>query len=154
MKKPFLILAIASILLNILLVYIFVFKGETFQTDDNRTEILMTANHRDFALDEMRTFLESVQQINDGILNNDAEKVVAAGKKSGGSVIDHAPAGFLKKLPMGFKQLGFATHDIFDEIAVSAGQHFNATESQEQLNKLLNNCIACHRSYKITTITE
>ena len=151
MKKPITILAVLSILLNLGLIYFFIFKGETVTTTDGRTAIIMTPSNTDFVLNEMRDFLESVQQINEGILTNNAQKVIDAGKKSGGSVIDHAPKGLIKSLPIGFKKMGFATHDIFDEIRESAETDFNPKNTQIQLNKLLNNCTACHKIYKIET---
>lgn len=150
MKKSILILTVVSILLNIGLVYFFVFKGETVKSNDHRTELNMSSNNRDFVLEEMRGFLESVQKINEGIINNDPKKVIEAGEISGGSVIEQTPKGLMKTLPVGFKQLGFSTHDIFDDIAENAKLNFNPKESQKQLNTLLNNCIACHKSYKIT----
>ena len=148
MKKTPWIIAIVSILLNLGLIYLFLIKGSTVKSTDSRIAIELPQEHQDFALKEMRDFLESVQQINEGILNNDATKVINAGKKSGGSVIDHAPKGLLGKLPAGFKQLGFGAHDLFDEIAVSAEKEFNPKTSQMQLNTLLNTCTACHSSYK------
>ncbi len=97
----------------------------------------------------MRGFLESVKGIQEGVLNNKAALIIKAGNKSGGSVIEHAPKGMMKALPMGFKKLGFATHDLFDEIAKDALENFNANHTQKQLNSLLGNCIACHSMYKI-----
>ncbi len=150
------VLVTLSVLLNVFLIYFFVFKGATAPTNnqDKRVTIEMPQGHTDFTLAEMRGFLESVQQINEGILDNNPKKIAAAGKKSGGSVIAHAPQGFLKRLPIAFKQLGFSTHDIFDEIAGSAEHNFNPKTSQKQLHKLLNNCIACHQGYRIRVIGE
>ena len=149
MKLSKMVITATSIILNIILIYIFVFKGETVEANDNRTELTMSESNRDFVLLEMRDFLESIQQINEGILNNKPELIIKASKHSGGSVIEHAPKGLLKSLPMGFKELGFATHDLFDEIALNAEQNFDPKQTQNQLNSLLNNCTACHRSYKI-----
>lgn len=154
MKKGILIIAILSILINIGLIYLFVIKGSTKKTNDTRTTILMTEQNKDFVLAEMRDFLESVQQINEGILNDDSDKIINAGNKSGGSVIAHAPKGLLKTLPGGFKALGFSTHDMFDKMAQSVKQNFNKKQTQTQLNTLLNNCVACHKSYKIGVFNE
>lgn len=150
MKKS--ITTVLSILLNIGLIYFFIFKGQTVKSNDSRVAVTMSADNTDFVLDEMRDFLESIQQINEGILTNDAQKIIDAGKKSGGSVIEHAPKGLIKTLPIGFKKLGFSTHDMFDEIRKSTETNFNIKDTQVQLNKLLNNCIACHKSYKIKTL--
>jgi len=154
MKKPITILAVLSIFLNIGLIYFFVFKGNIAKINDSRTELIMSPSNTSFVLDEMRGFLESVQQINEGVLTNNAQLVIDAGKKSGGSVIAHAPKGLIKTLPIGFKKLGFATHDIFDEIRLKAMEDFNPKNTQIQLNKLLNNCTACHKTYKIKRSIE
>lgn len=153
MNKSILILAVVSVLVNMGLIYLFLIKGETKESEDLRTEITMTADHKEFVFVEMREFLESVQQINAGILEGKPEKIINAGKKSGSSVIAYAPQGLLKTLPSGFKALGFSTHDIFDEIAKSAEQNYDEKQTQKQLGTLLNNCVACHRAYKIS-VTE
>lgn len=145
-------IAILSILLNLGLIYMFVLKGSTVESSDSRVAIEMTESNREFVLAEMRDFLESVKEINEGILNNDSSLVIKAGEKSGGSVIAHAPKGLMKTLPIGFKQLGFATHDLFDEIAKNAKENFDLQQSQKQLNSLLYNCTACHQSFKIKTV--
>lgn len=152
MKKFILIIAIVSLLLNVVLIYLFVIKGNTTTSNDERTAINMSEVNKDFVLAEMREFLKSVQQINEGILENNPEKIIKAGNKSGGSVIEHAPQGLLKTLPISFKSLGFSTHDMFDEIAESAKTNFDKTTAQKQLNLLLYNCVACHQAYKINVI--
>ncbi len=97
----------------------------------------------------MRVFLESVRGIQEGILNKNPSIIITSGKKSGGSVIEHAPKGMMKSLPIGFKKLGFSTHDLFDKIAKDASENFNVNHTQKQLNSLLGNCVACHSMYKI-----
>ena len=140
-----------SILLNIILIYVFIFKGDTVESNDNRTELVLSESNRDFVLEEMRDFLESVQQINEGVLKNNPEMIIKAARFSGGSAIEHAPTGMLKSLPLGFKEIGFATHDTFDEIALTAETNYDGIRVQTQLNTLLNKCTACHQSFKIST---
>ncbi len=138
-----------SVLINGLLVYLFLLKGETTTSTDNRIALTLNESNREFVMAEMREFLESVQQINEGILKEDPTLIIAAGKKSGGSVIAHAPQGLMKSLPIGFKKMGFATHAIFDEFTHIDTKNFDSKQAQTKLNKLLNNCIACHKGYKI-----
>ena len=149
MKKLPWILAAIFFILNIALVYVFIFKGETVDLKDGRKGIPLNKPNKDFVLDEMRSFLESVQQINEGIIKNDKSLVIKAGEKSGGSVIDHAPQGMMAKLPMDFKALGFATHAVFDEIAESARNNFEPAQTREQMAKLLGNCVSCHKQFRI-----
>ncbi len=155
MKKLPVILAIFFFLTTIILIYLFVFKGKVAATgDDGRVAVQLTEVNADFALDEMREFLVSIQQINEGILNKNIEQIEKAAKKSGGLVIDHAPKGMMASLPIGFKKLGFATHDLFDEIADSIHVNKNFSQTHSQLGKLLNNCVACHKAYKIQVVLE
>lgn len=152
MKKSILILSVLSILLNIVLIYLFVIKGNTVKSEDNRIAISMSKSNSEFVLEEMRVFLESVQQINLGLLNNDSSLIIKAGKTSGGSVIAHTPKDLLGSLPIGFKTLGFKTHGIFDDITNSAQENFDKNETQKQLNELLNTCVTCHKSYKVSVL--
>ena len=155
MKKTSTFLAIFFFSTTVALIYLFVFKGKVATVDkDGRVAVELTQGNADFALDEMRVFLESVQQINQGILNENAKQIEKAAKKSGGVVIDHAPKGMLASLPLGFKKLGFATHDLFDEIADSIHINKNFNQTHSQLSKLLNNCVACHKAYKIQVVLE
>ena len=151
MKKILPIILIASLLINFGLVYFFFIKGDTIQANDGRTAIIVSSENRDFVLAEMRLFLESVQEINQGIIEKDSAMVVSAGKQSGGSATNHAPPGLVKSLPMAFKTLGFSTHDIFDDIKESAEKEFKPQETRQQLDLLLKNCVACHRNYKLET---
>jgi|SRR5690554_1766669 len=151
MKKVLPVLLTISLLVNIALVYFFFIKGDSVKINDERTAIHVSEENKDFVLAEMRGFLESVQQINKGIIENDAETVISASKKSGGTAIDHAPPSLVKSLPLAFKTLGCSTHDIFDEIAKNAEDNFEPKETQKKLDILLNNCVACHRSYKLET---
>jgi len=154
MKITSTIILILSVLINIILFYVFIFKGETAETADNRIELTMSETNRDFVLLEMRDFLESIQQINEGILKNKPKLIIKAAKHSGGSVIAHAPQGLLKGLPIGFKELGFSTHDLFDEIGQTTADNYDAIKVQTQLNSLLNKCTACHQSYKIQAFVK
>ncbi len=155
MKKIPIILALFFFSTTVALIYLFVFKGKVAEaTNDNRVHIELTEGNVDFALDEMRVFLESVQQINAGILNENVEQIANAGEKSGGLVIAHAPKGMMANLPLSFKKLGFATHDLFDEIRDSIQMNQNFKQTQQQLGRLLNNCVTCHKSYKIKVVSN
>lgn len=98
----------------------------------------------------MREFLESVQQINEGILNEGADQIYKVALKSEGSIIEHSPEGMMASLPLRFKKLGFSVHDKFDEIADSIKSNNDFDYTHRELNNLLNSCIACHRTYKVS----
>lgn len=148
--KNFLPLVVFFLLaLNILLVYMFVFKGETKQANDGRTAIIMSEGNRDYAMSEMRMFLESLEGINEGVLEQNQQKIINAAKKSGTEKSEVAPQGLIKSLPIGFKTLGMSTHKMFDEIVKMNSKTKDFKGVQKQVNTILNNCVSCHKTYKI-----
>lgn len=154
MKKIHTLITIISLLVNIGLIYFFLFKGNTVKSEDGRTAVIMSPENRNFVMNNMRHFVEGVQQINKGISENNASIVIAAGKKYGGSEIEDAPQGLVKSLPIDFKKLAMGTHSTFDAIKDSAEVNFNPRQTQKQLGVLLNKCIKCHTNFRIQTPLE
>ncbi|WP_426479121.1 hypothetical protein ACP3T3_06640 [Chryseobacterium sp. CBSDS_008] len=151
-RKYLLILSLLSLLLNAGLLYVFFYKGEkVVVSPDGRKEIKMSEKNRAFVMREMRGFLESVQQINEGIAKNNPGIIAKVGNQSGTCKVNGVPQGMIKSLPFEFKQMGFGTHELFDEMTKMAKENYNRQQTQEKLNQLLNNCVACHKTYKITT---
>ncbi len=146
-----LLLLTLSLLANGILVYKFFYQGEkVLIRKDGRSEIKMSAENREFVMSEMRGFLESVQKINDGIAKNDPELIAAVGGQSGTCKVNTVPKGLVRSLPFEFKQMGFETHQLFDEMSQMAREKYDRRQTQMKMNELLNNCVACHKTYKIT----
>lgn len=149
MKKALSIGLLVSLLVNLFMLYKFVLAGNTVEVpNDNRTGIIISEKNRDFVLHEMRTFLEGVKAIHEGISENDYAKIEKNAAISGRAVEDHVPPELIRSLPIGFKKLGFDTHDRFDKIAKMAREKAKKEELNQELSGLLNNCTACHASYK------
>ncbi len=129
-------------------IYKFVLQGKVAESSDGRTAILLEPAERDLVLSEMRTFLQSVQQITDAITHDDMERVVVAARKSGLSAQRAVPGSLVGKLPLSFKQLGFDTHSKFDELALDAESLEDPGHAQSQLATLLENCVTCHAAYR------
>ena len=96
-------------------------------------------------------FLESVQQINEEILNKDSDQIYNAARKSGGAVVYVTPRGMMASLPIGFKKLGLSARGKFDMIADSIRANNDFDYAQREMNTLLNSCIACHKTYRIVS---
>lgn len=142
--------SITAVLLIVILGmgYKFIVQGKVAQIEDNRVAIQLTKNEKEIVLFEMRVFLESVQQITNGIVNKDMPAVVTAARKSGKEAAVAVPGTLIGKLPIGFKKLGFDTHAKFDGLALDAEQLGDDSHSLSQLNILLENCVACHSTFK------
>lgn len=117
--------------------------------NDQPSVLTLTADERDHVKNEMRGFLESVQAILDGISRDDMKAVSAAASQSGFAGQGGAPATLRAKLPMAFKQLGMGTHKAFDQLAMDAEAMEDGEQVIKQLGKLMENCVACHRSFRI-----
>jgi len=105
-------------------------------------------------LAEMRAFLESVQQVTRGIAAEDMQAVIVAAQRSGRAAQAEVPASLVGKLPMAFKRLGFDTHSKFDQLAMDGKDLEDGGHSLTQLATLMENCVACHASYRFEVEAE
>lgn len=128
--------------------YKFILSGSAEKSEDGRLAIQLTAGERDLVLSEMRTFLESVQQITQGVADSDFKTVAKAARKVGRAAQQEVPGTLVGKLPLEFKKMGFDTHSQFTQLALDAEQLGDGAQTLEQLSTLLQNCVACHSIYK------
>jgi hypothetical protein len=133
------------------LVYILLFTGTEMVKlpDDNRILVKYEPDLRDLVMSEMRDYLEVINEIQQGLAENDPNKIVKAATRQGKISLEETPVRLLKLSPLACKQMGFKGHDIFQAIADSAKVHFSKSTVNRQLAELTNNCIVCHRTYKV-----
>jgi len=131
------------------LVYLFVIRGATLPASDGRIAIQLAPGERDLVLGEMRDFLVALQTIAQAVVDKDPMAVVTAARRVGGNAQQGVPAGLVGKLPLEFKQLGFDTHSRFDQLALNTEQFGDTAQVLPELATLMQNCIACHASYRI-----
>ena len=128
--------------------YKFILSGSVEESDDGRLAVQLYPAERDLVLEEMRTFLASVQQITQGVASNDFESVAKAARRVGRAAQQGMPGSLVGKLPIEFKKMGFDTHAQFTQLALDAVQMEDAELTMKQLGVLLQNCVACHETYK------
>lgn len=147
-------IVVAILLIGLLgTVYKFVFEGSTTKSTDNRVAIRLTPGEKDLVLAEMRAFLASVQQITHGISAKDMKLVAASARMVGRAAQQDVPGSLMGKLPLEFKQLGLDTHAQFDLLALDAEQLEDENHSLVQLGSLMQNCVACHATYRLEAVT-
>ena len=59
------------------------------------------------------------------------------------------PSSLVGKLPLEFKKLGFDTHSRFSQLAMDAESLGDEQHALAQVSELMENCVACHATYKI-----
>jgi hypothetical protein len=98
---------------------------------------------------EMRDYLVVMSEIQQGIAENNPEKIYTAAEREGQIAIDDTPVRLLKLSPLACKTMGFQGHHLFQAIADSAKTNYNPQTTLKQMADLTNNCIACHNTYKV-----
>ncbi|MBT8120882.1 MAG: cytochrome c [Gammaproteobacteria bacterium] len=129
--------------------YKFILQGSTIENSDDRITILLDESERNLVLAEMRAFLASIQQISQGLAENDMELIALSARSSGNAAQQGVPGSLAGKLPIGFKKLGRDTHAKFDQLAMDAKDLEDSSHTIEQLSDLMKNCISCHAKYRI-----
>jgi len=132
----------------------FIVLGSTASGEDGRTAVVLNEGERRMVLAEMRGLLEATQLIVDGLANDDLKQVEQAALAVGSQAIGTMDFALKAKLPMDFKQLGFATHYAFDDIAEMARNGLAPAAIQAKLADAMGNCIACHEAFQIPYITS
>ena len=129
--------------------YKFLLQGSTTESTDGRTTILLDDSERDLVLAEMRAFLSSIQQISQGITEDNMKLVAESARSSGKAAQAGMPGTLVGKLPLEFKKLGGDTHAKFDQLAMDAEDMEDGNHAMEQLSTLMLNCVSCHAAYRI-----
>lgn len=132
----------------------FFVAGRTVSAPDGRQAIVMSADEKNLILAEMRTMLGSVQGVVDGIASKDMQRVAQAARQSGSAAAAQVPAGLIARLPLGFKQRGHTAHQGFDKIVVGAESGETEDMLLALLGERLNNCVACHATYRLEAAAE
>ena len=151
MKKVLIASSVFFFLTSLVLGYILLYTGTDLvkMPDDPRTSVKYPPDIEKLVLSEMRDYLEIINEINQGIAENNPERITKAAYQQGKSSIEETPTRLLKLSPMPCKTMGFRGHDLFQAIGDSAKINYNPQTIQKQMADLTNNCIACHRSYRI-----
>lgn len=151
MKKILIVSNIILLSTTLLLTYILLFTGTELVKlpNDTRTTVKYAPDLRELVMSEMRDYLVIMSEIQQGIANNDPDKIYNAAIKQGQASINETPERLLKLSPLACKQMGFAGHHLFQAIADSARTNYNPQTTIKQMAELTNNCVACHNTYKV-----
>lgn len=116
---------------------------------DERKALSLEPSERAMILLEMRQFLNGIQIMTDALSRDDLNTVAKATKPLGNLATHDLPDSLKAKLPKEFKQLAFAVHSGFDQLAMDAESLGDAKHAQKQLGGILKNCVSCHSLFQI-----
>jgi hypothetical protein len=118
---------------------------------DGRVVLELAPGERAMILEEMRLFLDGVQKMTAALGKQDMPATAQAARALGQVMVHEVPPALRAKLPMEFRQLGFAVHREFDQIALDAESLKDVSHSLGQLSATLQKCVSCHTVYQIRT---
>lgn len=121
---------------------------------DERRVLNLEPSERAMILLEMRQFLNGIQIMTDSLSRDDMKTVAQATKPLGNLATHDVPDSLKAKLPKEFKQLAFAVHSGFDQLAMDAESFGDTRHTQKQLGVILQNCVSCHSMFQIHAMPE
>lgn len=122
--------------------------GEVKPSEDGRQAVMLSRDERNALLLEMRNWLQNSQAILAAASAKDFESVVKSARASGMDAEADTPGSLFRKIPADMKVLGFGTRKKFDGIAADAAQFKDSSRTVTKLSEAMNNCIACHATYR------
>jgi hypothetical protein len=111
--------------------------------------VVLTKDERDLILTEMRAFLVSVQGVSQAISEDNMATVAELAHQAGMAAEEGTPGSLLQKIPLAMKKMGFSAREQFDGIAETARTIKDASVARQQLDALMQTCIACHAIYRL-----
>jgi hypothetical protein len=127
-------------------------QGADGATKDERKTIELDPSARALVLTEMRQFLTGIQGMTEALSKDDLKTVARTAHSLGMQAAHEVPPEVKAKLPMEFKQLGFAVHREFDQLAMDAESLGDPRHTLKQMGGILQQCVACHSVYQIKQI--
>jgi hypothetical protein len=113
-----------------------------------RSPIGLSAKERESIRAGMRVYLECLEGIIVALSANRMGDVARHAKRAGTDMIQGVSAADAVRLPPEFLLLALDTHMKFDAMAQEASQHGSKTAVLQQLGAVLDNCNACHATYR------
>ncbi len=146
--RSYQILTIVLSLILLALVGKFFLGSSTTQAQDGREMITLTGDEAAHISGEMRHFLTAIQQISQGVAENNMEMATKAATAVSTGKTDHTPITLMAKLPPEFRKLNFSLRNQFAEMATTA-QAGEREELLKQLSETLQRCNMCHERFTL-----
>ena len=122
------------------------------ETTDTREPVQRTDTEKAFVLEQMRLFLASIVEVEEGLGSGDldlvAREAAARGRKAN-AVLARPPTLAVKESDAWKSMIG-SVRSGFDQIAEQATARAPAAKINKTLADTMRNCVACHQAYRIS----
>lgn len=140
------------VIVQCLLIGALISPGATGETADAREPAPRTEAEKAFVFDQMRLFLASIAEIQDGLGSGDmdlvAREAAARGRKA--NVTLARPPSLASKESEAWKMMMGSARAGFDRIAEEANVRAPTAQINKTLADTMRNCVACHQTYRIS----
>jgi hypothetical protein len=119
---------------------------------DTRERVRVTPAERDAILVEMRTMLQSLSGIMQGLIAGDVDMGQKSARASG--MVTALDSSLGKNLPPDFRQLSMRTHKRFDGLAEAIKTGVARDAVLKQLAAVTASCVTCHDTYRLDETRE
>lgn len=140
------------VIVQCLLIGTFMSTRAAAETADTREPAPRTEAEKAFVLDQMRLFLASIAEIQDGLGSGDMDRVAreAAARGRKANVVLARPSTLASKESEAWKMMMGSTRSGFDRIGEEANARAPAAQINKTLADTMRNCVACHQTYRIS----
>ncbi|PXW89683.1 cytochrome c' [Nitrosomonas sp. Nm84] len=118
----------------------------------NWQTLTLSEAQRSHILEEMRALLSGAQNILAALATDDMASVSKSARPLGLGMAHKAEDHLKSVLPKEFMQMGMSLHQDFDRIAADAESKKDPKLTLRQLSDAMTKCVACHDTYRISTI--
>ncbi|WP_249131629.1 MULTISPECIES: hypothetical protein [unclassified Bradyrhizobium] len=122
------------------------------QPTDTREPVQRTDAEKAFVLEQMRLFLATVVEVEEGLGSGDldlvAREAAARGRKANAALV--RPPTLAAKESDAWKAMIGSVRSGFDQIAEQAAARAPAAKINKTLADTMRNCVACHQAYRIS----
>lgn len=121
---------------------------------DARTAIVLPPAGRRQVLAEMRAMLRAVDGVVSAAAAGDREAMRESALSGGTRIAVDMAGGLTERLPGEFVGLGMSTHRDFDALAAAIDAGAGRDSVFAMLGSLMDKCVSCHESYRLSTPEE
>ena len=140
------------VIIQCFFVVVLMSQGTAGETADTRESVQRTEAERNFVLDQMRLFLTSIAEVEEGLGSGDMDQVAreaaARGRKANAGLA--RPPALSAKESDAWKSMIGSVRSGFDQIAAEAIARAPTAKINKTLGDTMINCVACHQTYRIS----
>lgn len=113
---------------------------------EQREQVTLNDTQKTYVLGHMKTMLEAIAQINQHLADQQPERVAMLVKDMQQTSHQNKPKGLGKSFPDGFRAMSRQMNQHWKALMTPTS---DISKVNRELSSILNQCNACHRSYKL-----